>query len=203
MERKKKEIIKMYSIIVLGIGPVGKTCLIHRYLKGEFIYCNLCTIGIERLSSEYVINGKEYGIHLLDTTGAERFASLAKQYLRKVNGIIFVYSIDDRHSFNSINKWYEICQNSTNKGPIGKVLIGNKCDHLKREVSFEEGETLAKKLRMKFFEVSSKTGIGVVEAFCYIIEHTIEVCHLKIYKFEKLALVKKKKEKSKNNYCQT
>ena len=46
------------------------------------------------------------------------------------------------------------------------VLIGNKCDLEKeRKVSKEEGENLAQKYGIPFYETSAKTGANVQEAF--------------------------------------
>lgn len=58
-------------------------------------------------------------------------------------GIVLTYSIEDRNSFNDIDNWIkQIKMHSSQE--VAKILVGNKCDSQKREVSFEEGKKLAR-----------------------------------------------------------
>ena len=63
----------------------------------------------------------------MDTAGQEEYNSIAKNVLKNANGIILVYSVDDRESFKKIENWYkmafEIVLEDT---PI--MLLGNKID---------------------------------------------------------------------------
>ena len=45
---------------------------------------------------------------LWDTTGQERYTSLTTQYLRKADGVFFVYEVNNRNSFVNINKWLKM-----------------------------------------------------------------------------------------------
>lgn len=78
------------------------------------------------------------------------------------DGILLVYSITDRHSFNYIRKTKVNLQSD-----IPVALVGNKVDmiHL-RQVSTEEGDILAKDFECKFFEVSAAEHVAqVADAF--------------------------------------
>ena len=65
---------------------------------------------------------------------------------------------------------------STELRNVNKIIIGNKCDvpPENREVSREQGEELAAKYGVKFFETSAKSNIGVTEAFESITKHVVE-----------------------------
>ena len=70
-------------------------------------------------------NGEEIKVKMFDISGQERFKSITANYIKKANGILFVYDITEESSFNNIQNWYKnLAENSNNKLPV--VLIGNK-----------------------------------------------------------------------------
>ena len=76
--------------------------------------------------------------------------------------IIFIYSIDNRQSFETICK--RIKETKSNfKENLYYILVGNKLDLNKnRVVSKEEGNELMKNENLQFFiEVSAKTGENI------------------------------------------
>ena len=78
---------------------------------------------------------------------------------------LVVYDISSRDSFNNVSTWIEDCKNQSPK-TIYMVLVGNKSDlEDKRQVSTEEGQELADKYGMLFFETSAKNGQNVEEIF--------------------------------------
>uniref|UniRef100_A0A1B0D6F0 small monomeric GTPase n=1 Tax=Phlebotomus papatasi TaxID=29031 RepID=A0A1B0D6F0_PHLPP len=75
------------------------------------------------------------------------------------DGLLLVYSITDRRSFNYIRRTRGNLQQET--PPV--VLVGNKVDMIHgRQVSTEEGEILAKDFECKFSEVSAAEHVGQV-----------------------------------------
>ena len=75
-----------------------------------------------------------------------------------------IYDLNHHESFEAINNWLGFVNQYTNKEQVKLVLVGNKKD-LERKVTFEEGEKLAKKEGMLFYEASAKTGEGVIDMF--------------------------------------
>ena len=111
------------------------------------------------------LDNKEYQLHLYDTAGQEKFKSMAGSYFKNADCAYFVYQITNRESFENISNWIETCKSSAQREVL-MVLIGNKCDlEEERKVSKEEGENLAKKYGISFYETSAKTGANVQEAF--------------------------------------
>ena len=91
--------------------------------------------------------------------GREQYKTLLDNYYSYGDGFIMVYSITDRNSFNEINSIYENFLRVKDSDSFPMVLVGNKCDLEKlREVSYDEGKTLASTMNIPFFEVSSKVG---------------------------------------------
>lgn len=83
-------------------------------------------------------------LQIWDTAGQERFRTLTASYYRGAHGIIVVYDVTDRETFENVRQWMLEIEKFANDN-VCKVLVGNKCDLVeKRKVSREEGEELAK-----------------------------------------------------------
>ena len=54
------------------------------------------------------------------------------------------------------------------------MLVGNKCDEIEREVSFEEGRRLAEEIGAGFVETSAKNGKNVDMAFRNLSEQIVK-----------------------------
>ena len=89
------------------------------------------------------------------------------------DGIIFVFDITNRDSFDSIHGWLlNITSNSDS--PIKSVLVGNKTDlEDSRVIKKEEAETFAKNNKMKYYEISSKDNKGIDELIESIVSDII------------------------------
>ena len=111
------------------------------------------------------MNGKKVKLQIWDTAGQERFKNITASYYRGGNGVLVVYDITDRESFENLNSWLIEIEKNANKN-VYKLLIGNKCDlEDKRKVTFQEGKDFAESNGMKFMETSAKTASKVQEAF--------------------------------------
>ena len=111
------------------------------------------------------VNGKKVKLQIWDTAGQERFKNITASYYRGGNGVLVVYDITERESFENLNSWLIEIEKNANKN-IYKLLIGNKCDlEDKRKVTYQEGKDFAESNGMKFIETSAKTASKVQEAF--------------------------------------
>ena len=96
-----------------------------------------------------------------DSAGLERYRALIPSYVRGASIIFIIYDISSKESFNNLNTWINfIKQVNTDNSMI--VLCGNKTD-LERKVTTKEGQILANKENMLFFEVSAKNGENVTK----------------------------------------
>ena len=163
-DKKKKN--NNVSIITLGEGQVGKTSIIYRYIDDTFTSNYLATIGIDsKFKKIKLASGEEIKVKILDTAGQERFQSIAANYIKKADGIVFVYDITKAYTFTNLEKWLSNIDEVANDKPC--LLIGNKSDmNDKREVSKEEGMEFTKKFKKEthFYETSCKTGENVDKA---------------------------------------
>ena len=152
------------KIIILGSSEVGKTSILNRYFNNEFQPNLLSTIGIDFKSKFFKFDEEKVKCNFIDTAGQEKFRAISVNYLKGTNGVILVYDITNKETFDLIRSWIKDI-NENNKSNVGKVLLGNKLDlEDKRDVLAEDAEELANELKCKHFEVSAKTGKNVNEA---------------------------------------
>ena len=145
------------EIVVLGQAFVGKTKLLHRYIKKEYSEDNIPTIGNDYYKKLQIVKGKKVLIKFWDTAGQERFASLSKLILKNANSVILVYDITRKDTFYKIAVWHSIVKQNNDQN-IRYMLIGNKSDlNDNREVSVAEATDFAVANEMLFFEVSAKS----------------------------------------------
>jgi Ras-related protein Rab-1A len=120
------------------------------------------------------VNGKKVKLQIWDTAGQERFKNITASYYRGGNGVLVVYDITDRDSFENLNSWLIEIEKNASKN-VYKLLIGNKCDlEDKRKVSFQEGKDFATSNGMQFIETSAKTDTKVKDAFEILTQEIIK-----------------------------
>ena len=153
------------KLLMIGDSGVGKTCLLLRYANDSFSPTFITTIGIDFKIKNIDIDGKRVKLQIWDTAGQERFRTITTSYFRGAQGILLLYDVTDRRSFESIRNWVSQIQQHADVN-VNKILVGNKCDMLdEKVVSTEEGQKLAREFGMDFFECSAKNNINVEPAF--------------------------------------
>ena len=157
MSASEKEI--KYKIILLGDSSVGKTCIFKKITTGQYNEKSISTIGMDRRTLLFDINTNKEGepekkenceIQLWDTAGQERFRSITKTYYSSSHGLLFIYDLTKRETFDNLDEWINGVKESLGSENSYLIfLIGNKLDLVeenpdKREVTTEEGENKCK-----------------------------------------------------------
>jgi len=155
----------LFKYIIVGYALVGKSNLLLRYVHDKFREEMVNTIGVEFGAKNVKIQGKTYRIQIWDTADQESFRNIIRPYFKNTACALVVYDITDRNSFNNVGDWIEEIKHLAPKTLL-IVLVGNKSDlGFKREVKTEEGQELADKLGLIFYETSAKTGYNVENVF--------------------------------------
>jgi len=155
----------LLNYIIIGDAGVGKSCLLLNFIGKGFRTEHSGTVGVEFGHRITDVGQKTIKFHIWDTAGQEKFKSLTRNYYRNAAGALVVYDVTRRDSFQNIVRWMEEVREHCNS-EVSVVLIGNKCDlDEERQVSYEEGEALAKENNMLFLETSAKLAKNVEQAF--------------------------------------
>ena len=163
--------LKPLKLLLIGDSSVGKTSLLLRYTDNSFSDKYIATIGVEFKSKDITLNNNTYKIHIWDTAGQERYKSITKNFYKHAEGIIFVYDITKKETFDNLKNWISNAENETN---FKIIIVGNKLDmESNREVSIEKLKKLAEKKNCQYFETSAKKNINVETMFLSIINEMI------------------------------
>lgn len=159
----QKQYDYLLKFLLVGDSDVGKQEILSELDDGssESPFCS----GNAYKTTTILLDGKRVKLQLWDTSGQGRFCTIIRSYSRGAQGVLLVYDITNRWSFDGLDRWLkEVDEHAPG---VPKVLIGNRL-HLafKREVGERDAEVYANKHSMAFFEVSPLCNFNVVESFC-------------------------------------
>jgi len=159
---------------------VGKSSLLLRFSDEQWLPEDeaTATIGVDFRVHKMDVNGKKVKLSIWDTAGQERFRTITSSYYRGAQGIILVYDVANRESFDALPKWFSELETYVLPAVV-KIIVGNKVDkEFSRQVSCAEGEQFAKRMNSLFIEASAKTAVGVGDAFRDVVNKIIDTPEL-------------------------
>ena len=156
----------VYQYIIVGHEMIGKTSIINRYFEGIFLQDLSRTFAIDFRSKHISLDkNTEVIIRVWDTAGQERFDAISKSYYNKGDCVFLCFSIYDRLSFERLEYYLDNIHSKCSTDSI-VVLVGTFGDKdTERVIKSEEIKEFAYDNNLEYFEVSSKTGIGIKELF--------------------------------------
>ena len=154
--------VARHKIIFVGDAGVGKTTIISRIMDNPYNEVYEPSIGVYFMSKNISFRGQNIKLQMWDTAGQEKYKGLIPSYVRNSSIVFLIYDVSVKTSFDNIPKWITFIRTIEN---TTLVLCGNKIDLSDREVKKEDGEALAQKEGISFFEVSAKTGDNIKNMF--------------------------------------
>ena len=133
------------KLVVLGSQGVGKTSLVHRFVKNAFIPPSKAqsTVGASFEGSVLIDpeSGTNIRLQIWDTAGQERFRSISRLYYRGAQAAILCYDVTNYKSFEDMGVWLRELKENCGSDIIVQI-VGTKIDVVaaepeKREVPFE------------------------------------------------------------------
>ena len=134
------------------------------FADNQFTESYISTIGVDFRFKTVVVDGKTIKLQIWDTAGQERFRTITSAYYRGADGVIMVYDITHRESFDHVSEWLAEVNKHASEGCC-KLILGNKSDAPGRAVTAEEARETAEGMGIAFLETSAKASTNVEEAF--------------------------------------
>jgi len=201
---------QIFKVVIIGDSGVGKSCLLKQYMTGEFVSTYSSTIGVDFLVREkFVSNPKDdrltrVKLQIWDTAGQERFRTVTYSYYRHADCILLVYDVTESDSFSNIERWLgEVRKYVSETMPI--ALVANKTDLTdRRVVSKLQGQQMATKHSLAYFETSSLDRQCLESMFDTLTTRMLarrEEDEIKIMDVDKIRLHAGKSEKVSTSKC--
>mmetsp|Transcript_37835 Transcript_37835/g.118562 ORF Transcript_37835/g.118562 Transcript_37835/m.118562 type:complete len:125 (-) Transcript_37835:409-783(-) len=95
------------KLLMLGDTGVGKTCLLLRYAYDSFSTTFITTIGIDFKIKYVTVDDRRVKLQVWDTAGQERFRTITVSYFKGAHGILLVYDVTDRETFDNTRHWMQ------------------------------------------------------------------------------------------------
>jgi Ras-related protein Rab-18 len=183
---RRQEIINV-KLLLIGDSLVGKSSLLLRLSDKQWLREDemTATLGVDFRVHKMEVKGRKVKMSIWDTAGQERFRTVTKSYYRGAKGIIIVYDVSNRKSFEALPGWLEELEKYV-PPEVVKIVVGNKLDmEYSRQVPTDEGAAFAQFTGCLFVEASAKTAAGVTEAFRDVVERIIDTPALWVEEKEK------------------
>ena len=159
-----------FRIALLGSSGVGKSVILQRHLSKKFVESRTTVVDIE--TETVTFKNKQIKLYFVDTAGQERFQSggVTPVTIRDADGVILVFDLSDRQSFDSLDQWNEMITTYCSANAV-VILVGNKNDKESRAVSSKEAEIYGKtKGLSQYYETSAVTGENIEALFERMVE---------------------------------
>uniref|UniRef100_U3F3R5 Arf-GAP with GTPase, ANK repeat and PH domain-containing protein 1 n=1 Tax=Callithrix jacchus TaxID=9483 RepID=U3F3R5_CALJA len=147
---------------IVGNLASGKSALVHRYLTGTYVQEESPEGG--RFKKEIVVDGQSYLLLIRDEGGPPE-----AQFAMWVDAVIFVFSLEDEISFQTVYHYYSRMANYRNTGEIPLVLVGTQ-DAISSTNPRVIDDARARKLsndlkRCTYYETCATYGLNVERVF--------------------------------------
>lgn len=160
---------QLFRVIIVGNTGVGKSCLLMRFSEDKFNENHDVTIGVEFGTRNLKIDNQLIKLQIWDTAGQESFRSITRSFYRRADGVLLVYDVTNRTTFEDCSHWMSEIKQHGNEDVI-IFLVGNQIDLISAgepaQVTVNDAQGFVAQHGLSgFIETSAKSGKNVEEAF--------------------------------------
>ena len=118
----------LIKLVIIGDSGIGKSNFLFKFVEGKFSPMHVATVGFDYKSKIIILpqSKKKVKLQIWDTAGQEKYMSVNKNLFQRVQGIILMYDLTKRETFERLSIWINIIKQMTNDIPI--ILVANKLD---------------------------------------------------------------------------
>ena len=124
---KRDQYDYFFKFVLIGDTCTGKTCLLVRFADDEFQENYVTTIGVDFRFRTLQINKSTVRLQIWDTAGQERYRTITKAYYKGADGILVVFDLTDKESFNNVDSWLKEIEKHCGTD-VSVIVLANKCD---------------------------------------------------------------------------
>ncbi|KAM4571091.1 ras-related protein Rab-7L1-like [Fundulus diaphanus] len=168
------------KILIVGDGNVGKSSFVHRYVSGRFNKPYKMTVGVDfSIKMLHWSDREKVNVQLWDIAGQERFISMTRMYYKGAVGCVVMFDVTNSSSFLNCRLWKQDLDNKAmlpNGGSIPCILLANKCDLSRWEVSAESVEKFCRANGfITWMETSVKDNKNIGEAMRKLVKEILSI----------------------------
>ena len=168
------------GLLLLGECKAGKSALLHRWMKGNFIDEYKPTVEDFHVKS-YKHMGQCVNVGVIDMTGSWDFPAMMDLYLSKIDSVMFVYDIGSSDAVTELRNLHErLVKVRGERNEVLLTVVGTKIDKHQDHYDDYRNDDIDKFLRQinvsdqKHFMTSAKLNLNVNEAFESALNEVIE-----------------------------
>ena len=105
------------QILIIGNSVVGKTSILTKYTTKTYNENYIATVGLDFFTKDEKIDDKTIRVKIWDTAGQERYKAITKCFFQRAQGIIIVFDVNNKKSFDKIY-YYKIIKDDKNNDCI-------------------------------------------------------------------------------------
>ncbi|KAL5009499.1 hypothetical protein ScPMuIL_011804 [Solemya velum] len=156
-----------FRLILIGDSTVGKSSLLKYFTDGKFSEVCDPTVGVDFYARLLEVKqGVRVKLQLWDTAGQERFRSITRSYYRNSVGVLILFDLTKRKSYENVQSWMEEAKFHIEPHKAVYVIVGHKSDKdEERQVKPREARQFAESNGLKYIETSAVSGQNVEETF--------------------------------------
>lgn len=158
---------------LFGDTNVGKTSIFNIINNDVSNIDTHTTIGVDFIIKNYKINDTNIKLHIWDTAGQERYNSIIKPYYN-VDIPLFIFDMNNKGSFNNLNKWISDINEYNKFNTIAKYMIGNKSD-LECKVPYSDINELIIKHNLKYYVNSNLIKTNIIQIMDNIVNNIYQI----------------------------
>ena len=155
----------IFKMLLVGSSNVGKSSLLSRLCNNSCPESFIPTVGVDFKIKSFDLDETPVKLQIWDTAGQERFKTITSSYYKGAHGVMLIFDITSKDSFDEMESWLEEVNKHTDENLV-RLLIGNKSDlDDNREVSYEDAKDFASLYKMNYIETSAKNSSNVEKSF--------------------------------------